>query len=60
MTTQEIARDIVIAMIEKGAFTFYCANSEKDVETPSLNAKSVAAAYDVIYAGILVSLNKTR
>lgn len=60
MATDDIAKEIVIAMIEKGAFTFYGASNEKDLETPVLNAKAVAAAFDVIYAGILDTYNKKR
>lgn len=60
MTTQEIARDIVVAMIEKNAFTFYNSSNEKDLGTPALNAQAVAAAYEAIFAGLVATNSKQR
>lgn len=60
MTTPEIAKEIVIAMICNGAFTFYSASSENDLDTPALNAKAVAAAYETVYAGLVATNSKSR
>ena len=60
METQ-LAKEIVIAMIEKGGFPFTSNDANHTQNSASeKNAKAVAAAFEIVYAGILESKNKTR
>jgi len=60
MSIEEITKDIVVAMIEKGAFTFYAVSNENDLETPAFSGKAVAAAYESVYAGVYGAISKKR
>lgn len=60
METQ-LAKEIVIAMIESGGIPFASNDGNHTQDGASeKNAKAVAAAFEIVYAGILESKNKTR
>ena len=60
METQ-LAKEIVIAMIESGGIPFASNDGNHTQNSASeKNAKAVAAAFEIVYAGILESKNKTR
>lgn len=48
-------------MIEKGGIPFLSNDAQQTQDVASeKNAKAVAAAFEIVYAGILESKNKTR
>ena len=60
METQ-LAKEIVIAMIENGGIPFASNDAHHTQNSASeKNAKAVAAAFEIVYAGILESKNKIR
>ena len=60
METQ-LAKEIVIAIIESGGIPFASNDANHTQDSASeKNAKAVAAAFEIVYAGILESKNKTR
>lgn len=57
----EIAKEIVISMIEKGSIPALRKDSLNTQDSAvEHNAKAVAAAFEIVYAGILESKRKTR
>jgi hypothetical protein len=61
MATNEIAKEIVLAMIEKGSIPFWgFTGSDDAADVATTNAKAVAAAYEAVYAGLLETYTKQR
>ena len=61
MTASEIAKEIVIAMINKGSVPYWSFVGDEQADKLAVtNAKAVAAAYEVVYAGIVESNSKSR
>lgn len=58
MSIDEITKEIIVAMIQKGTL---CADTSTSHEQyPERQAKAVAAAYEIVYAGVFQSYNKLR
>ena len=60
MQASEIAKEIIIKMIDHNAFTFNRAASSNDLMTPVQNAQAVAAAYETLYSKLVETINKDR
>ena len=61
VTASEIAKEIVIAMINKGSVPYWSFVGDEQADKLAVtNAKAVAAAYEVVYAGIVESNSKSR
>ena len=58
----EIAKEIVTSMIQNGALKFSSSNGgpQEKLEASEHNAKTVAAAFDIVYDGVLSTLRKER
>ena len=60
MSTPEIAKEIVIAMINKGSIPYWSAGDDQADTVAAINAKAVAAAYEVVFAGLVETHSKNR
>lgn len=58
MDTPEITKEIIIAMIEKGIIV--SDSKDPSITYPEKQAKAVAAAYEIVYAGVHASSIQKR
>ena len=62
MSFEEITKDIVIAMIDRGSIPFEGSfgNEKPTIDLATANAKAVAAAYKIVYAQVATACKKQR
>ena len=58
MTFDEITKDIIVAMIEKGILV--SDSTASGVSYPEKQAHAVAAAYEIVFAGVQAASFKQR